>query len=464
MSDICLEEQNSPRLQSLFVKPQSAFGTPNTSAYAATDAVGLMDGTGQGEPIYSVPERRGKGFAGAAIDPVRERSVYGIEFSGPWLPSGSAGGTCNLDNLLTNSGFMDTGAASSTTVSGSGSTTTVVDVADASGYTAHVSAVEISGELRFVTAVDTASTPNNVTVFPPLSSAPADTTAVNGVKTYRNSITTHSTQVGCGVHYISGGGKNLTYLSDAVINTLEVNADNEGEVKFSCALLGGSGGMSTQLSLSAGINTSDTAIPINETGGVDVPPVGAVLQVRGGSETGMVVTASETGGNVTVTRGSNPDTGSTNDKLDYYDPGQTIPDNGIPAIGTGLVYAGDQEFCDVGAKVSLNNDFQGIGCRANFKAFCRGAPGAQEAQMEFELPYDRAQFAKIRASYLGGYDKLALIFGDTSGKTLGFYAQKATVKDMGQLDVSGNESLVRTVTFDCLGNTNTERPLVIAAQ
>ena len=64
-----------------------------------------------------------------------------------------------------------------TTVSGGSSTTTSVDVSDASGLTAG-DLVLINGEVRRVTATDTVSTPDNITVSPALSAAPADTDEV----------------------------------------------------------------------------------------------------------------------------------------------------------------------------------------------------------------------------------------------------------------------------------------------
>lgn len=66
-----------------------------------------------------------------------------------------------------------------TTVSGAGSTTTVVDVTDASGFSVG-DHVMISGQARRITDVDTASTPDNITLNRALSAAPADTTVVYG--------------------------------------------------------------------------------------------------------------------------------------------------------------------------------------------------------------------------------------------------------------------------------------------
>jgi len=83
-------------------------------------------------------------------------------------------------------------AASGTAVSGSGSTTTVVDVADASGF-AVGQVVVISGEARKITAIDTASTPDNITLHRALSAAPADTTVVYGSEHFEPVDTGHAT-------------------------------------------------------------------------------------------------------------------------------------------------------------------------------------------------------------------------------------------------------------------------------
>ena len=68
-------------------------------------------------------------------------------------------------------------AVAGTTVSGAGSTTTVVDVTSAANFQVD-DLVLINNEVRQITAVDTASTPDNITVAPALSAAPADTDEV----------------------------------------------------------------------------------------------------------------------------------------------------------------------------------------------------------------------------------------------------------------------------------------------
>ena len=463
MSDTCVEEIHSARLVAVFANPQSAFGTQATD-YAATDAVGAESVQGRGAPIYSTPSRKGAGFAQAATTPLREPGIFDLALAGPLLPSGSTGGVPNLDNLLSNSMFMDTDTGGSTTVSGGGSTTSVVDVTDASAYTALVSAIEIGGEVAITTAVDTASTPDNVTVFPPLSTAPADTTTVSAVKSYRISNTAHVTQPACTVHAIMGGGVDLVLLNDAISATFALSGEMEGEIQYELGLQGASGGEGSRLTLSGTLNTGDTAIPINETGGTDVPPIGAVMQVRGGTETGMVVTASETGGSFTATRGSNPDSGVANDKLDYYIPGLTIPDGGIPSR-SGTVYFGtDTAICDAGFKLNVNYDPQWVACRSNLDRGCRVSPGNVEVTIEMTLPVDRLSYGKIRASLLGGYDQVGIRMGSTSGLGAVIYAQKATIMDMPGFDASGDGQMELNIVVHCHGNTDTERPIVIAVQ
>jgi hypothetical protein len=79
-------------------------------------------------------------------------------------------------------GFTET-LGTGTAVSGGSSTTTAVDVTSAAGIAAG-SVVRISGACRLVTASNTASTPDQITVAPALSGGPADTTVVYSGASY----------------------------------------------------------------------------------------------------------------------------------------------------------------------------------------------------------------------------------------------------------------------------------------
>ncbi len=83
-------------------------------------------------------------------------------------------------------------AATGTAVSGSGSTTTVIDVSDASGFAVD-DVVVISDEARIITAVDTASTPDNITLHTALSAAPAAAVVVYSTESFKPYDTGHTT-------------------------------------------------------------------------------------------------------------------------------------------------------------------------------------------------------------------------------------------------------------------------------
>jgi hypothetical protein len=98
--------------------------------------------------------------------------MFGLETP---LPNGATPARDRLSRFLEALGQRR--AVAGTTVSGGSSTTTVVDVTDASAF-AVGDLVMIGGEIRRITAIDTGATPDNITVAPALSSAPLDTTVV----------------------------------------------------------------------------------------------------------------------------------------------------------------------------------------------------------------------------------------------------------------------------------------------
>lgn len=109
------------------------------------------------------------------------------EFRGAGVTSGESDQPENHLILLNALGLYN--KPTSTTVSGSGSTTTVIDVASAAGVKKG-DIVLINGQVRFVTAVNTAATPDNITLNAPLSGAPAASDAVKFGHAYRPATTT----------------------------------------------------------------------------------------------------------------------------------------------------------------------------------------------------------------------------------------------------------------------------------
>lgn len=170
------------KLGALWVKAESTFSTdPDTdgSSYLMVPAEGIsvtlakppiereVMRSGLGQSISSTPGQKGgtvsfivplHGLATAAASAV-------AAVLDPWLQA-----LLEACGLLVISG---TGTA----VTGSGSTTTVIDVTSAAGITAGT-LVMIGGEVRLVTAVDTGATPDNITVTPALSAIPTAATVV----------------------------------------------------------------------------------------------------------------------------------------------------------------------------------------------------------------------------------------------------------------------------------------------
>lgn len=166
----------------VFVDPQAAnsFGTPAADYPVAADAVRVLAGVQtSGATNFSMYEdKRGTATKQGVICEKKEASLQ-LEM---YAYTTTAGTAPDWGDLLLSGGWQAT-TGTGTTVSGSGSTTTVVDVVDASGL-AVGGCVEISGELRRITATDTVSTPDNITVTPALTAAPADTTTVTAGITY----------------------------------------------------------------------------------------------------------------------------------------------------------------------------------------------------------------------------------------------------------------------------------------
>jgi hypothetical protein len=173
----------------VFLQNQTTYDDAQTLALAA-DAVLFQEFDITPDPAFEAAEDDFTGYTGkggTSTDPMKVdwRGIKNI------LPSGSAG-TAPDDFLLWSTGLWAAGSSpAATTVSGAGSTVVVVDVADASGISVgEIVGVDLtSGSYttvyaRLVTAVDTGATPDNITITPPLPSAPAASAAVRTSVTY----------------------------------------------------------------------------------------------------------------------------------------------------------------------------------------------------------------------------------------------------------------------------------------
>lgn len=169
-------------LKSIAINPESTFSTAASSAYSAYVRVPAeaIEWTPREEYIKREVQtlslgHKVSGLVGAKGGEVKFRvGIPGLSTTAastvaavphPWL-----------DELLEACAYASTNDTG-TVVSGSGSSTTVVDVSDATGISVG-SMVMIGGEARYVTAKDTAATPDNITVTPALTGAPANATVV----------------------------------------------------------------------------------------------------------------------------------------------------------------------------------------------------------------------------------------------------------------------------------------------
>ena len=147
--------------------------------------------------ITSKTENLERDFARLTYDPpsslkglTMASGSFDLELFGLETPSadGSAAGLDRLSQLLQ---FIGTrGAKVGEAVTGSGSTTTQIDVTDASPYAAG-DIVLINNQIRRVTATNTGATPDNITVSPALSAAPTAGTIVYLAETFTPAETGH---------------------------------------------------------------------------------------------------------------------------------------------------------------------------------------------------------------------------------------------------------------------------------
>lgn len=172
------------KLKALWVKKESTFSTdPDTdgSDYAVVPAEGV-----EWAPTHAAIQRDVvRSGLGLSIASQAGQKGGSLKFKVPIIGANTVGADgvaaawpTWLKDIIEGCGFSVI-ANTGTTVSGGSSSTTSVDVVSAAGITAGT-LVMISGEVRLVTAVNTAATPDNITVTPALSSSPSNATVVYG--------------------------------------------------------------------------------------------------------------------------------------------------------------------------------------------------------------------------------------------------------------------------------------------
>jgi hypothetical protein len=179
-----------------------------------------------------------------------------------YATGGGATGTApDWVNLLTAGGWQSTTSGGATTVSGSSSTTTQVDVADASGL-AVGDAVVIGTEIRRITGVDTAATPDHIDVTPALSSAPAASTTVGHALVY--TMNPDRASAGNELTLWRFDNRTADMLIGAVITSITFSMTGGDEMRVTVEGRAAQWRRMISTTLSSGINDTVTTIPLTD--------------------------------------------------------------------------------------------------------------------------------------------------------------------------------------------------------
>ena len=331
--------RGSPIYRKAYVDPETTFGTPATQYPVAADALRIIGGSVN----VKVPsEARADGFGTATKNgaiSMKETGEWSLEFY--LYTPGTAATDPDWIDLLTNCGGLQRLAAvADTTVSGSGSTVSVVDVTTAANFTALKSAVTINGETRRVTATDTVSSPNNITISPPLSAVPAASdTVTSGLSIYPDDDADAGL---AGATIWIGNNAHLWRLAGCVATSLSFSFPGDGAARVTVSGTARTGRLlyTTTMNDSGGINNTVTSVTVTSD---DIIPddVSATnpyyLTISKGAATEEFVQVTAKAANVlTIVRGSPSGSGQTHADgvtMEPYAPAGTYAGNPIPATG-----------------------------------------------------------------------------------------------------------------------------------
>jgi hypothetical protein len=239
--------------------------------------------------------------------------------------------------LLTCGGFTAT-TGTDTTISGTSSTTTRVDVTDAT--TGSVGGcITVAGETRYITAVDTTSTPNNFTVDPPLNTAPttAGVAVVSGIAYKPNSDS--DTTPSSATLWLSNNAHMLR-IQGAFATAFTVSLGGTEAGRLQMTVTGKSFDYRGTSTLTSGIDNSTTTVPVANAHLVpaDVSasnPYYFTISAGLAVEEFVQVTA-KSGSDLTVVRASPSGSASAHDSgatIEPYVPVPTYAGSPVPSTG-----------------------------------------------------------------------------------------------------------------------------------
>ena len=248
----------------VFVDPQTtSFTAPESDIPLAANALRVITASVNGKsPFALFEDKRGSSTPFGVIDQKRS-AEWSLECYAYTTTSGTAP---DWADLLTSGGWQAE-TSGDTTIRGTASTTTQVNVNSTSGMGAG-SCIIVGGEIRRITAVDATPGAANVTVTPALSTAPTTASeAVTGGIVYRPKDAKDTTPDSNTIWAFNNNSADRLIGGVVGTNSFTMGGDEAARITFSGT--GRQDNRMAQTALDGGINDSVTTIAVDS--GVVVP-------------------------------------------------------------------------------------------------------------------------------------------------------------------------------------------------
>ena len=345
-----------------FADPQSTFKTAAANYPVAADAVRPITASVNGKaPFAMFADKRGTSTQMGVIDQ-KKTGEFSLEC---YAYTTTAGTAPDWADLLTSGGWQAEGSGN-TTVRGTGSTTTQVNVAGTAGMGAG-SCIVVGGEIRRITAVDATPGAAHVTVTPALTTAPTTAgVAVTGGIVYKPKDAKDTVPDALTLWAFNNRSADRAIGGVIGSSTLTMGGDEASRITFSGTARQVDRLVTTTLNTGGVLNASDIIFTV--TNGTAIPAdaspttpyyfqidseVFAVIGVSGNSVT--VVTRGATG------LGAGAATHADGSEFYPYQPTGTFAGSPIPATSGGIIINGA---AISGGSISVEVD-QGIIYREN---------------------------------------------------------------------------------------------------
>ena len=340
--------RGGPQSRVCFVDPETTFGTAATQYPVAADALRIISGT---VTVKNPSQAREDSFGTASkIGSVelKQTAEWSIEFY--LYTPGTASADPDWGDFLVNCcGLQQQAAVADSLVDGSSSTTTTVDITDGDGanFTDETSWITVSGETRRIININSAPSPDVLTVSPPLSAAPASGVTVTSAISWYPDDDADATPAGATIWL--GNNAHLWRLTGCVATSWAINGGGDGALKMTASGSAREARLlfTTTMNDSGGINTSVTSVTVT-TDDIIPDDVSAsnpyYLTISKGAATEEFVQVTAKAANVlTIVRGSPTGSGQTHADgvtMEPYWPAGSFAGSPIPATGGHSYMAG----------------------------------------------------------------------------------------------------------------------------